>query len=317
MASLRIAFLGTPEFAIPTLAELIAAGHEIAAVYSQPARPRGRGQKVRPSPVQRFAEAQGLSVRTPQSLKSEEEERAFEGLRLDVAVVAAYGLLLPKAILDAPGLGCINLHPSLLPRWRGAAPIPRALLAGDGKTGVTIMQMDEGLDSGPLLLQEETPILAGDTGESLAARLAELGAKMMCEALAARAAGEITPTPQPETGVTYAEKLRRDEGALDWRLENVELERRIRAFDPKPGAWFLYKGETLRVRKAALVRPTSQAAPGTLLDDQLTVACGKGALRILELQRPGRAALKAAAFLRGHPMPAGTVLALPETEARP
>lgn len=312
MTGLKLAFLGTPEFAIPTLAALLAAGHRIAVVYCQPARRRGRGQKVHPSPVQRFAEEQNLPVHTPPSLKTEEEICAFSDLHLDVAIVAAYGLLLPKAVLEAPRLGCINLHPSLLPRWRGAAPVQRALLAGDAKTGATIMQMGEGLDNGPILLQEETPILAEDTGASLEARLARQGAALMVQAVAALLAGDITPQPQSETGVTYAQKLRREEGALDWRLASNELERRVRAFHPKPGAWFKHKGETINVQKIVPVEQAGSTAPGTLLDDRLTIACGDGAIRILKLQRPGRAALTADAFLRGHAMAAGTVLALPE-----
>lgn len=314
MTPLKIAFLGTPEFAIPTLAELVKAGHRMAAIYAQPPRPRGRGQKTKPSPVQRFAEEHGLAVRTPPSLKTAEEARAFAGLDLDVAVVAAYGLLLPQAILEAPRLGCINLHPSLLPRWRGAAPIQRALLAGDAKTGVTIMQMGIGLDDGPVLLQEAAPILAEDTGGSLEARLAQHGAALMRKALDALAAGEIAPRPQPDAGVTYAEKLHRDEAALDWRLASDVLERRVRAFDPKPGAWFPHKGDAIKVRSVTFSEGDAHEAPGTLLDDQLTIACGKGTLRILTLQRPGRAVLTAAEFLRGNAMPTGTVLACPETK---
>jgi len=317
MTPLKIAFLGTPEFAIPTLAELVKAGHRMAAIYARPPRARGRGQKIQPSPVQRFAEERGLPVRTPKSLKTEEEARVFADLDLDVAVVAAYGLLLPQAILEAPRLGCINLHPSLLPRWRGAAPIQRALLAGDATTGVTIMQMGIGLDDGPILLQEDAEILAKDTGGNLEARLAQHGAALMRKALNALAAGEITPRPQPDAGVTYAEKLHRDEAALDWRLASDVLERRVRAFDPKPGAWFPHKGEAIKVRSVTFGEPHAHGTPGTLLDDQLTIACGKGTLRILELQRPGRAVLTAAEFLRGNAMPAGMVLACPETKTDP
>ena len=219
-----------------------------------------------------------------------------------------------KRFLMHPRLGCINLHPSLLPRWRGAAPIQRALLAGDAKTGVTIMQMGIGLDDGPILLQEDAEILATDTGGSLEARLAQHGAALMVKAIDALAAGKISPRPQPDTGVTYAEKLHRDEAALDWRLASDEIERRVRAFNPKPGAWFLHKGEAIKLRSVTFGEGRAHEAPGTLLDDRLTIACGKGAIRILELQRPGRAVLTAAEFLRGNAMPSGTVLACPETK---
>ena len=312
MAFLKLAFLGTPDFAVPTLARLIEAGHEIATVYAQPARPRDRGQKVSATPVQSFAERHGLPVRTPKSLKTEEETRVFQDLHLDAAVVAAYGLILPKPILEAPKFGCLNLHPSLLPRWRGAAPIPRALLAGDATTGVTIMLVDEGLDSGPILLQEEIPIRDDDTAGSLEGRLAELGAEWMGKALEGLASGRITPQPQAEADVSYAEKLSPAEGEMDWRLPAVELERRVRAFDPWPGAWCELKGTRIRVRKVEVVGQASAKPPGTVLDDRLTIATGDGAIRILELQRAGRTALATDAFLRGHAIPEGTELPLPQ-----
>lgn len=317
MAFFKLAFLGTPDFAVLTLARLIEAGHEIAAVYAQPARPRDRGQKVSATPVQSFAERHGLPVRTPQSLKTEEEARAFQYLHLDATVVAAYGLILPKPILEAPKFGCLNLHPSLLPRWRGVAPIQRALLAGDATTGVTIMLMDEGLDSGPILLQEEIPIRDDDTAGSLEGRLAELGAELMGKALEGLASGRITPKPQAEAGVSYAEKLRPAEGEMDWRLSATKLERRVRAFDPWPGAWFEFEGTRIGLRKVEVVGQASAKPPGTVLDDRLTIATGDDAIRILELQRAGRAMLATDTFLRGHAIPEGTQLALPKGPAEP
>ncbi len=317
MAFFKLAFLGTPDFAVLTLARLIEAGHEIAAVYAQPARPRDRGQKVSATPVQSFAERHGLPVRTPQSLKTEEEARAFQDLHLDATVVAAYGLILPKPILEAPKFGCLNLHPSLLPRWRGAAPIQRALLAGDATTGVTIMLVDEGLDSGPILLQEEIPIRDDDTAGSLEGRLAELGAELMGKALEGLASGRITPKPQAEAGVSYAEKLRPAEGEMDWRLSAAKLERRVRAFDPWPGAWFEFEGTRIGLRKVEVVGQASAKPPGTVLDDRLTIATGDDAIRILELQRAGRAMLATDTFLRGHAIPEGTQLALPKGPAEP
>lgn len=317
MAFLKLAFLGTPDFAVPTLVRLTEAGHEIASVYAQPARPRDRGQKVSATPVQNFAERHGLPVRTPQSLKTEEEARAFQDLGLDAAVVVAYGLILPKPILEAPKFGCLNLHPSLLPRWRGAAPIPRALLAGDVTTGVTIMLVDEGLDSGPILLQEEIPIRDDDTAGSLEGRLAELGAELMEKALEGLASGQITPQPQAEEGASYAKKLRPAEGEMDWRLSAAKLERQVRAFDPWPGAWFELKGTRIGLRKAKVMDQATAEPPGTVLDDRLTIATGDGAIRILELQRAGRAVLATDTFLRGHAIPEGTQLALPKGPAVP
>ncbi|MEW5703735.1 MAG: methionyl-tRNA formyltransferase [Pseudomonadota bacterium] len=317
MNPLTLAFLGTPDFALPTLRQLIAAGHAIAAVYAKPPKPRDRGQKVQASPVQAFAEEHGLPLRMPTSLKGEAEASAFQGLRLDAAVVVAYGLLLPKAFLEAPRLGCLNLHPSLLPRWRGAAPIPRAILAGDAMTGVTIMRLDEGLDSGPILLQAETPIHAAETAAGLETRLAALGADCMLETLEGLSRGALQARPQPTAGVTYAEKLNRAEGELDWRRTAAALHRRVRAFDPWPGAWFLLGGERVKVLAAEAREAPAAKPPGTVLDDRLTVACGEGAIRILTLQRAGRAPLAGEAFLRGHPIPAGTRLAVPAGAVAP
>ena len=312
MTKLRLAFMGTPDFAVPSLRTLIAAGHDIAAVYCQPPRPAGRGHRPVASPVQQAAEAAGIAVRAPTRLDAAAASE-FAALRLDAAVVAAYGLILPPAVLAAPRLGCLNVHASLLPRWRGAAPIQRAILAGDKETGITIMQMEAGLDTGPILLQEAVPIGAETTGQSLHDALAALGAKLILPALAGVAAGTLAPRPQPEAGVTYAKKLRREEGALDWRRDAADLERAVRAFDPWPGAWFELQGERIKVLQAALAEAAPGAAPGTVLDARLAVACGEGALRLLRLQRAGRAPQAAEAFLRGHAIAAGTVLPCPAT----
>ncbi|WP_366554752.1 methionyl-tRNA formyltransferase [Aquibaculum sediminis] len=306
MTPLRLAFLGTPDFSVPCLAALAEAGHEIACVYSQPPRPAGRGHKLRPSPVQRLAEERGWPVRTPRSLRDPEEQAAFAALELDAAIVVAYGLILPKAILEAPRLGCINVHASLLPRWRGAAPIQRAILADDRETGVTIMQMDEGLDTGPMLLSKSVAITERDTGASLHERLAELGAAALVEALAGLAVGRLQPQLQPETGVTYAEKLRREEAQLDWSRPAEALARQVRAFTPWPGAWFEVGGERIKVLEAEAV--SAEGAPGQVLDDRLTVACGEGALRLIRLQRAGRAPMDADALLRGFAIAPGTQL---------
>ena len=305
---MRVIFMGTPEFAVPALDALRAAGHDIVAVYTRPPRPAGRGQKERCSPVHAFAVAQGIPVRTPLSLKNGEEARAFAELGADVAVVAAYGLILPRAILEAPRHGCLNIHASLLPRWRGAAPIQRAILAGDEESGVTIMQMDEGLDTGVILLQEVTPIDARTSAAELHDRLANIGARLIVEALARLATGGLTARPQPANGVTYAVKLGRGEGRLDWSRPAVVLERQVRAYDPWPGAWFEIAGARIKVIKAELAAGNPGAPPGTVLDDRLTIACGTAALRLLEVQAAGRAAMDAGAFLRGRPIAPGTRL---------
>ena len=312
MSRLRLAFMGTPGFSVAALEALIAAGHDLVCVYTQPPRPAGRGQAARRSEVHEAALRHGLAVRHPASLKGAAEQQDFAALALDAAVVAAYGLILPKPILSAPRLGCINIHASLLPRWRGAAPIQRAIMAGDRESGVTIMQMDEGLDTGPMLLRGSVPITAVTTAETLHDALSVLGARLIVEALDGLAAGRLVPLAQPAEGVTYAKKLAREEGLIDWRLPAVELERRIRALTPWPGAFFEFGGSRFKVL-AAEAAPSSSGKPaGTMLDDALLVACGEGALRLKRLQREGRAALDAAAFLRGFAIPGGTRLPTPE-----
>jgi methionyl-tRNA formyltransferase len=306
VSRLKLAFMGTPDFAVPSLAALVAAGHEVAAVYTQPPRPAGRGQKERPSPVHAWAEARGLPVRTPASLRDPAAQAAFSALALDAAVVAAYGLILPKPVLDAPRLGCINVHASLLPRWRGAAPIQRAILAGDRETGISIMQMEEGLDTGPVLRIEVLPIAADMDAGALHDALADLGGRMIAPALEDLAAGRIKPVPQPETGATYAKKIEKSEARIEWRESAAAVACRIRAFSPWPGAWFALAGE--RVKALATLPADGSGAAGEALDDGLRIACGSGAVRLTRLQREGKRPVTAEAFLRGRAVPAGTVL---------
>ena len=301
--ALRVAFLGTPDFAVPTLAELIAQGHDIAAVYSQPPRPKGRGLALEKGAVHRFAQTAGLEVRTPLSLKSAEEQAAFAALDLDAAVVVAYGLLLPKAILDAPKLGCFNLHGSLLPRWRGAAPIQRAVMAGDAETGVMVMRMDEGLDTGPVLMAERTTIGRQTSGE-LAQKLARLGADLMVRALGALERGAITAQPQAGEGVTYAKKISKDEARIDWSKSAGEIDCLIRGLAPSPGAFTDAKGERLKILYAEPV--TGKGAPGEAIGDDLIIACGQGALRLLKVQRAGGRVMAAEELLKGFAVPRGT-----------
>ena len=303
MSKLRVAFLGTPDFAVSSLAALAEAGHEIACVYSQPPRPAGRGQRERPSPVQRLAEERGWPVRTPLTLRTPEEQEAFAALALDVAVVVAYGLILPAAVLDAPREGCFNVHASLLPRWRGAAPVQRAILAGDEKTGITIMQMEPGLDTGPMLAKAETPVDRKTAGE-LTAELADMGAKLMARVLADLPAFE--PTPQIDALATYAAKIGKEEARIDWAASAEEIERKVRAFAPSPGAWFDLAGERVKLLQAELGQGSGE--PGMILNDALTIACGGGAIRPARLQRAGKPAMDIADFLRGNPVAAGTVL---------
>jgi len=298
---MRIVFMGTPDFAVPTLGALIAAGHEVMAVYSQPPRPAGRGKKLQPSPVHLAAEAAGIAVLTPVSLKGEAEQAVFAAHHADVAVVAAYGLILPPAVLAAPRHGCLNVHGSILPRWRGAAPVQRAILAGDAETGVTIMQMERGLDTGAMLSVVRTPV-DGKTAGDLTTELATAGAQAMVAVLADLAGHP--PVAQPEDGVTYAAKIDKAESRLDFARSAIELERCVRAFAPAPGAFFELDGERYRVLAADVVDGTGE--PGTVLDDALTVACGTGAVRPTLLQRAGRPAMDAAALLRGRAIPVGT-----------
>ena len=308
MTPLRLVFMGTPDFAVPSLRALADAGHELVCVYSQPPRPAGRGQQVQKSPVHRFAEERGIPVRTPKSLRNAEAQAEFAELKADAAVVAAYGLILPQPILDAPRLGCLNVHGSLLPRWRGAAPIQRSILAGDSETGITIMQMDIGLDTGAMLLKDAVPITAETTASSLHDALADMGARLIVQALDGIAAGRLTAEPQPEEGVTYAAKLTREDGRLDWTRDAATVERQVRALTPWPGCWFDIRGERIKVLKAEPAPDTPEAAPGTLLDDRLTIACADGAVRLTLVQRPGKAPVDGAAFLRGFALPAGTRL---------
>src|SRR5436309_10292565 len=269
--------MGTPDFAAAILSGLVDAGHRIRAVYTQPPRPAGRGHRLQPSPVQMLAAQHGLPVRCPASLRDTTAQAEFAAFRADAAVVAAYGLILPPAVLAAPRYGCLNVHASLLPRWRGAAPIQRAILAGDRESGITIMQMDEGLDTGPILLNESLAIAESDTGGSLHDRLANLGARLIVTALARLAAGELTPLPQSSSGATYAAKLTREEERLDWRRAARDLARQVRALAPSPGAWCELAGERIKVLAAEPIE--ARGGAGTLIDERLTIACGEGALR--------------------------------------
>jgi methionyl-tRNA formyltransferase len=299
--SLRLAFMGTPAFAVPTLAELIGAAHDIACVYTQPPRPKGRGLAEEKSPVQKFAEAAGIAVRTPVSLKGADEQAAFAALELDAAVVVAYGLLLPRPILQAPKLGCINLHGSLLPRWRGAAPIQRAIMACDAETGVMAMKMEEGLDTGPVLMAERIAIGRKNYGD-LHDELARLGADLMGRTLGALERRAIEASPQPQEGVTYAKKIEKSETRIDWTRPSRALDCMIRGLSPAPGAWFESKGERIKVLFADPV--AGKGAPGEVLAD-LSIACGEGALRPVTVQRAGRGPMAWDAFLRGFSLAPG------------
>ena len=303
--SLRLAYMGTPDFAVPTLAELIAQGHDIAAVYSQPPRPKGRGMALEPDPVHKFADSARLPLRTPLSLKDPQEQAAFAALNLDAAIVVAYGLLLPRAILQAPKLGCFNLHGSLLPRWRGAAPVQRAVMAGDAETGVMVMKMDEGLDTGPVLMAERMAVGRKTSGE-LASELSRLGADLMVRALGALERGAVTPQPQSEDGVTYAKKILKEEARIDWRQSAHEVDCHIRGLSPFPGAWTEVNDERLKILYAEPV--SGSGKPGVLMDGALTVACGDGALRLLKVQRAGKSVMIAAELLKGFALPRGTKL---------
>jgi methionyl-tRNA formyltransferase len=308
--SLRVVFMGSPAFAVPVLQALAAAGHEIVCVYSQPARPAGRGQALRPTPVQALAEARGYPVRTPKSLKKSESQAEFAALKADIAVVVAYGLILPKPVLEAPRLGCLNLHASLLPRWRGAAPIQRALMAGDRVTGVQVMRMDEGLDTGPVLLSKTIPIEPDDTAGALHDRLMGLGGALMVEAVRLVEAGEAQFIPQADDGATYAGKIEPAETRIDWTAPAREIDLKIRGLSPFPGAWFMLETPrgSERVRALDSRLGLGEGPPGALLDERLLVACGAGAVRLLTVQREGKAAMAALDFLRGAPLPAGVRL---------
>ncbi|SFK51489.1 methionyl-tRNA formyltransferase [Caulobacter sp. UNC279MFTsu5.1] len=308
---MRLAFLGTPDFSVACLAELVAAGHEIACVYSQPPAPRGRGQDLKPSPVHAFADSLGLPVRTPVSMKAPEEIEAFRALDLDAAVVVAFGQILVRDVLEAPRLGCFNLHASLLPRWRGAAPIQRAIMAGDAVTGVQVMRMSEGLDEGPVLMGEQVRIDALETAGTLHDKLAAVGARMLPVALAAIERGGAREVPQAEEGVTYAKKIKSAEARIDWSRPAAEVDRHIRGLSPFPGAWFEAPSDKGPVRVKALLSRVEDGdgEAGAALDDALLIACGDGAVRLLKAQREGKGAQDAEVFLRGFPLAAGTVLA--------
>jgi methionyl-tRNA formyltransferase len=300
---MRIAFMGTPEFAVPTLDALIAAGHDVAAVYSQPPRPAGRGKALRPSPVHARAEAAGIEVRTPLTLRDQEQQRAFAALELDAAVVAAYGLILPLPVLEAPKHGCLNVHASLLPRWRGAAPIHRAILAGDGRTGITIMGMERGLDTGPMFAVRDTSV-DGKTAGELTEELAGIGGALMVHVLVRLA--ELEPVSQPEDGVTYASKIEKHEARLDFSQAAVAVERQVRAFNPAPGAFFELGGDRIKVLAAEI--SGAAGPPGTVLDERLAIACGSGAMVPTLVQRAGRGAMTSSELLRGFAVPVGTKL---------
>ena len=295
--------MGSPEFAVPTLEALVAAGHAVVAAYTQPPRPAGRGKSERPTAVEVRARELGIEVRSPRSLKGAEEQADFAALEADVAVVAAYGLILPQAILDAPRYGCLNVHGSLLPRWRGAAPVQRAIMAGDAVTGVTIMAMEAGLDTGPMLLRREIAI-GGKNAVQVTAELAEVGAALMVETLAI---GQFEGEPQPAEGVTYAAKISKDEARIDWRLPAGEIERHVQGLAPFPGAWFEIAGERIKLLAAEAVE--ASAAAGTVIDGALTIACGDGAIRPRLLQRAGHKPLPLDAFLRGFAIASRTRIA--------
>jgi methionyl-tRNA formyltransferase len=304
---LRIAFMGTPDFAVTALSALYGAGHNIVAVYCQPPKPAGRGHQVQKTPTHLAAEALGIPVHTPKTLRDLAEQEKFSALNLDVAVVAAYGLILPQAILSAPKHGCINIHGSLLPRWRGAAPIQRAILAGDNVSGITIMQMDAGLDTGAMLIKDSVPITNQTTAQTLHDDLAKMGGRLIVRALDDLVSGTLHPTPQSEQGATYAAKLTREDGKIDWTKPAFELERQLRALHPWPGCFFSLNGETVKLLAATIITDKS-GEPGTLLDDQFTIACGEQALRLSTVQRAGKNATEGASLLRGLRLSIGSKL---------
>lgn len=302
---MRLAFMGSPEFAVPSLAALIDAGHDVVCVYSQPPRPAGRGKKLTPTPVHTYAADRGIEVRHPETLKAQSDKDAFSALDLDAAIVVAYGLILPKAVLAAPRFGCINLHGSLLPRWRGAAPMQRAIMAGDRETGVQTMQMEAGLDTGPVFLTARLPITHEDTAGSIHDQLAELGAELLVETLDALEKGGLEPVPQSEDGVTYAHKLGPEDTRIDWSRSGEDIDWQIRGLSPFPGAWFefLQNGQTVRVKVLmSEYEPDISGPPGHVLDDRLAIGCGTGAVRLIRVQKAGKQACSAEDFLRGNPL---------------
>lgn len=306
---LRLAFMGSPEFSVATLRALIDAGHEVVCVYAQPPKPAGRGQKERPCPVHAEAERLGIPARTPKSLRDANVQSDFADLQLDAAIVVAYGLILPREILEAPRLGCLNVHASLLPRWRGAAPIQRAIMAGDTETGVGIMKMDEGLDTGDVLAEARTPIADDETASSLHDRLSEMGASLIVPTLSDYAAGNLNATPQPLEGITYASKLDRAEGLIDFATPAIEIGRKVRALNPWPGTWFEHDGTRIKVGAVTVVdNKNEKASAGCVVDDKMTIACGVGALRPVKLQRPGKGMMDVDAFLRGYAINSGEML---------
>lgn len=313
---MRIAFMGTPEFSVPVLSELVASGHEVVAVYTQPPRPAGRGKKLRASPVQQMAEQYAIEVRSPDDFKAQADRDAFFELNLDVAIVVAYGLILPRAILEAPHYGCLNLHASLLPRWRGAAPIHRAIMAGDSETGVQVMQMEAGLDTGDILLSETLPITPEDTMSKLHDSLSSVGAQLAPRALAALERGSLVATAQSGEGITYAHKITTAEAQINWQKNTTEVDCHIRGLSSFPGAWFLAgdkDGNVLRIKalfSSVVAKPLKPSTPGTIINatDHLVIACANGAIKLHQVQRPGKAPQSAADFLRGLQLETGTIL---------
>ena len=306
---LRIAFMGTPEFSVPTLQSLISFGHDIRAVYTQPPRPAGRGKKNKVSPVQSLAELNGLTVKTPHSLKTDEEQEYFEKLGLDAAIVVAYGLILPKTFLEVPRLGCINIHASLLPRWRGAAPIQRAIMAGDTKTGVTIMQMDEQLDTGPIFTTSEVEITDQTTSETLHQSMANLGACIINKTLKDINSKNLQAIQQSTSGISYADKLSRDEGCVDWNKSAEEIEKLVRALYPWPGAWTEIDGSRIKIFESKVIPASKQTfPPGIIIDNKLTISCGRNSLRLVRLQKQGKKIMNTEEYLNGNPISKGTNL---------
>ncbi|MBL0942203.1 MAG: methionyl-tRNA formyltransferase [Alphaproteobacteria bacterium] len=303
---MNLIFMGTPDFAVPTLAAIYNAGHKILRVYTQPPRPAGRGHQMHLSAVHQYALKHQLQVSTPVCLKSTEEREKFSALKADVAIVAAYGLLLPLPLLQAPRFGCLNVHGSLLPRWRGAAPIHRAILEGDTQTGITIMQMEQGLDTGPIIMQDSIPIDDQATSSQIHDQLANLGAQLMLQTLENLQTASLKTIPQPSVGISYAKKLERSEGRIYWQDTAETLERKVRALNPWPGVWFEYQNARIKILKAQIAENPQNAAPGTILDKNFTVACGQDALKLLEIQKAGGRILEGQAFLNGQPIPKGT-----------